>query len=77
MAKERDYILMPQAILKLKQQLLQEKTESLHAFSNARYVRNAIEKAVRSQAVRLLNQYENISPGKQELMTLRTEDFKL
>ncbi|MNJ04056.1 Stage V sporulation protein K [compost metagenome] len=54
-----------------------EKTESLHAFSNARYVRNSIEKAVRAQAVRLLNQYENNSPGKQELMTLRTEDFKL
>lgn len=77
MAKERDYILMPQAILKLKQHLLLEKTESLHAFSNARYVRNAIEKALRAQAVRLLNQYENSSPGKQELMTLRTEDFKL
>ncbi|MNW04105.1 Stage V sporulation protein K [compost metagenome] len=63
--------------MKLKQRLLQEKDESLHAFSNARYVRNAIEKAVRSQAVRLLNQYEHASPGRQELMTLRTEDFKL
>ena len=50
MAKERDYILMPQAILKLKQSLLQERNESLHAFSNARFVRNSIEKAVRSQA---------------------------
>ncbi|AKG35075.1 AAA family ATPase [Paenibacillus durus] len=77
MAKERDYILMPQAILKLKQHLMVEKEDSPHAFSNARYVRNAIEKAVRSQAVRLLNQYEHNSPGKQELMTLRTEDFKL
>ncbi|ASA21926.1 AAA family ATPase [Paenibacillus donghaensis] len=77
MAKERDYILMPQAILKLKQHLVAEKSESLHAFSNARYVRNGIEKAVRAQAVRLLNQYESVSPGKQELMTLRTEDFKL
>lgn len=76
MAKDRDYILMPQAILRLKQQLLTEKTESLHAFSNARFVRNSIEKAVRAQAVRLLNQYESSSPGKQELMTLRTEDFK-
>ncbi|WP_150268015.1 AAA family ATPase [Paenibacillus tepidiphilus] len=77
MAKERDYILMPQAILKLKQHVLLEKSESLHAFSNARYVRNAIEKAVRAQAVRLLTHYESSSPGKQELMTLRTEDFKL
>ncbi|MBP1999708.1 hypothetical protein J2Z69_000727 [Paenibacillus shirakamiensis] len=34
--KERDYILMPQAILKLKQHLVAEKIESYHAFSNAR-----------------------------------------
>ncbi|AJS58303.1 AAA family ATPase [Paenibacillus sp. IHBB 10380] len=77
MAKERDYILMPQAILKLKQHILQEKNESLHAFSNGRYIRNMIEKSIRNHAVRLLNQYVNSQPGKLELMTLRTEDFKL
>lgn len=77
MAKERDYILMPQAILKLRQHLLQEKGEGEHAFSNARYVRNTIEKSIRNQAVRLLNLYSNSNPGKLELMTLRTEDFKL
>lgn len=76
MAKDRDYILMPQAILKLRQHIVQEKTEGLHAFSNARYVRNMIEKSIRNHAVRLLNQYENSNPGKQELMTLRTEDFR-
>ena len=76
MAKDRDYILMPQAILKLRQHILQEKTEGLHAFSNARYVRNMIEKSIRNHAVRLLKQYENSNPGKQELMTLRTEDFR-
>ncbi|HEY2493524.1 MAG TPA: AAA family ATPase [Paenibacillus sp.] len=77
MAKERDYILMPQAILKLKQHILQEKNESLHPFSNGRYIRNMIEKSIRNHAVRLLNQYVNSQPGKLELMTLRTEDFKL
>ncbi|GJM69288.1 hypothetical protein HMSSN036_15040 [Paenibacillus macerans] len=77
MAKERDYILMPQAILKLKQHLLKEKCESEHLFSNARYVRNVIERSIRQQAVRLLNQYGGGSPGKLELMTLRTEDLKL
>lgn len=77
MAKERDYILMPQAILKLKQHLLREKCESEQAFSNARYVRNIIERSVRQQAVRLLNQYGGGSPGKLELMTIRTEDMKL
>ncbi|GGA24818.1 AAA family ATPase [Paenibacillus physcomitrellae] len=77
MAKERDYILMPQAILKLKQHLLAEKMESPHAFSNARYVRNVIERSIRQQAVRLLNQYGGSSPGKLELMTIRTEDLKV
>ncbi|WP_454191727.1 AAA family ATPase [Paenibacillus sp. Marseille-Q7038] len=77
MAKERDYILMPQSILKLKQHLLEEKNDTSQAFSNARYVRNIIEKSIRHQAVRLLNQYSSGSPGKLELMTLRTEDLKL
>ncbi|WP_433946566.1 AAA family ATPase [Paenibacillus sp. SN-8-1] len=76
MVKERDYILMPQAILKLKQHLVAEKNESPHAFSNGRYVRNVIERSIRHQAVRLLNQYSSGSPGKLELMTIRTEDFK-
>ncbi|AWB44886.1 stage V sporulation protein K [Paenibacillus sp. CAA11] len=77
MVKERDYILMPQAILKLKQHLINEKQESLHAFSNARYVRNMIERSIRQQAVRLLNQYSSASPGKLELMTIRTEDLRV
>ncbi|GGH22871.1 AAA family ATPase [Paenibacillus segetis] len=77
MAKDRDYILMPQAILKLKQHLLKEKCQSDHLFSNARYVRNVIERSVRQQAVRLLSQYGGGSPGKLELMTIRMEDLKL
>ncbi|WP_274650646.1 AAA family ATPase [Paenibacillus humicola] len=76
MAKERDYTLMPQALFKLRQHLLQEKTASLYAFSNARYVRNIIEKAFRHQAVRLLQQYPSGSPGKQELMSIRPEDLR-
>ncbi|MDP4096530.1 AAA family ATPase [Paenibacillus sp. P96] len=77
MAKERDYILMPQTIFKLKQHLISAKEESLHAFSNARYVRNVIERSIRHQAVRLLNQYANGQPGRLELMTLRPEDLKI
>lgn len=77
MVKERDYIMMPQATLKLKQHLLHEKCESEQVFSNARCVRNIIERALRHQAVRLLNQYGGGSPGKLELMTLRNEDLKL
>ncbi|MDO7904947.1 AAA family ATPase [Paenibacillus sp. JX-17] len=76
MAKERDYTLMPQTIVKLKQHLLLEKEHSCHSFSNARYVRNVVEKSIRHQAVRLLNQYTQGNPGKLELMTLRTEDLR-
>ncbi len=76
MAKERDYNLMPQSIFKLRQHLIQEKMSDIFSFSNARYVRNIIEKSIRYQAVRLLNQYSNSIPPKQELMAIKPEDFK-
>lgn len=76
MAKDRDYYLMPQSIFKLRQHLIQEKMNDLFSFSNARYVRNMIEKAIRYQAVRLLNHYANGVPPKQELMAIKPEDFK-
>lgn len=41
-------------------------------FSNARYVRNAIEQAIRKQAVRLMTVAE---PTKDDVMTLLPEDF--
>ncbi|WP_127533671.1 AAA family ATPase [Paenibacillus kobensis] len=77
MAKDRDYTLLPQSLFKLRQHLMQEKQMSLFSFSNARYVRNMIEKAIRHQAVRLLTQYSNSVPGKQELMSIRPEDLKV
>lgn len=76
MSKDRDYYLMPQSIFKLRQHLMQEKLSDVFSFSNARYVRNLIEKAIRHQAVRLLNQYSSAIPAKQELMTIKPEDFK-
>ncbi|MCF2938309.1 AAA family ATPase [Paenibacillus alkaliterrae] len=76
MAKERDYILQPQTIFKLRQHLMQEKQSAMFSFSNARYVRNSIEKAIRYQAVRLLSHYANSVPPKQELMSIRPEDLK-
>jgi stage V sporulation protein K len=76
MAKEREYVLVPQAVTKLKQHLAEEKAESWQIFSNARYVRNLLEKSIRHQAVRLLNHYTN-TPSKQELMTIRPEDLRL
>ncbi|MFC4777682.1 AAA family ATPase [Paenibacillus sp. GCM10023252] len=76
MAKDRDYILQPQTIFKLRQHLMLEKVATMFSFSNARYVRNTIEKAIRHQAVRLLGQYASGVPGKQELMSIRPEDLK-
>jgi stage V sporulation protein K len=55
---------------------LQEKAESIYHFSNARFVRNILERAIRNQAVRLLSQYPSGSPGRQELMSLRPEDIR-
>jgi stage V sporulation protein K len=74
MAKEREYVLLPGATNRLKQQLTEEKHVFWRSFSNARYVRNVLDKAIRNQAVRLLHQHPNI-PTKQELMTLRPEDL--
>jgi stage V sporulation protein K len=76
MTKERDYSLLPQTLFKLRQQLAQEKAESIYDFSNARYVRNVLERAIRNQAVRLLTQHPTGSPGRQELMALRPEDIR-
>jgi stage V sporulation protein K len=75
MVKERDYVLLPQSVMKLKQHLNEEKLELFRTFSNARYVRNILEKAIRYQAVRLINQYA-AAPSKQELMTIRPEDLR-
>lgn len=77
MVKERDYVLMPQTVFKLRQLLIQEKQNEAFSFSNARFVRNTIEKAIRHQAVRLIGQYSNAIPGRGELMSIRPEDLKV
>lgn len=76
MAKEREYALLPQSLFKLRELLVQEKVNTPFAFSNARFVRNVIERSIRNQAVRLLTQYPSGSPGRQELMALRPEDVR-
>ncbi|MEK3881340.1 AAA family ATPase [Paenibacillus sp. PL2-23] len=77
MVKERDYVLMPQTVFKLRQLLMQEKLNDAFSFSNARFVRNTIEKAIRHQAVRLIGQYSSSIPGRGELMSIRPEDLKV
>ncbi|MGF7030589.1 stage V sporulation protein K [Paenibacillus mucilaginosus] len=76
MIKEREYSLTPATEARIRQQILLEKGQMDTAFSNARYVRNLIEKALRSHAVRLLNQ-TNMQPSKQDLMVIRPEDVKM
>jgi stage V sporulation protein K len=75
MVKEGQYLFAPQTEMKLRQHLSEEKLNGGYSFSNARYVRNLIEKAIRHQAVRLLQQRSS-SPTKQELMLLRPEDLR-
>lgn len=76
MMKEREYTLLPHSLTKLRQLIVEEKNESIYHFSNARFVRNVLERAIRNQAVRLLAQYPGGSPGRLELMSLRPEDIR-
>jgi stage V sporulation protein K len=75
MIKEGQYVFAPQTEFKLRQHLTEEKLSGGYGFSNARYVRNIIEKAIRHQAVRLLEQ-QSEQLSRQELMALRPEDLR-
>lgn len=74
MAGEREYRLSPASLVELRNLISQEKMYNPRTFSNARFVRNQIEKAIRHQAVRLLERHT--VPGKQELMNIMPEDFR-
>lgn len=74
MVKEREYVLAPATVTRLRQMLTSEMAREPLLFSNARYVRNLIERAIRCHAVRLLN-FHTGTPGRQELMTLRPDDL--
>jgi len=73
MLKDREYILSHEAEKKLREHLYWVKTTTgSRGFSNGRYIRNIIEKAVRAQAMRLLlqNNYD-----KYELTMIRSNDL--
>ncbi len=74
MVKERDYILSSAAKQRIKNYIYEEMNNPLRSFSNARLIRNWIEKAVRNQAVRLLNESQ-VQNNKQILMTIQQEDL--
>lgn len=75
MAKTKEYELSIDASAKLRRRLLNVTSDPFQEnFSNARFVRNNIEKAIRVQAVRLL---KHTDPSKEDLLTLKSEDFTI
>ncbi|WP_251549218.1 stage V sporulation protein K [Neobacillus muris] len=73
MLAEREYMFSREAEKKVKDHLIWVKSVlNPNHFSNGRYIRNIIEKSIRTQAMRLLmlNSYD-----KHELMTLRSNDL--
>ena len=72
MAKERDYRLTNSALLKVEQQIEICLRNEPFTFSNARYIRNILERAIRQQAMRMM-QYVHYSED--QLTILRADDF--
>ena len=73
MMLEREYTFSHDAEKRLKEHLEGIKSQTNPtAFSNGRYIRNVIEKSIRSQAMRLLINEEY---DRTELMTIRTQDL--
>ena len=73
MLRQREYRMSPAAAEKMRQHLIQQVRTPFHSFSNARYIRNMIEKAIRRQAVRLLSAH---TLDKDVLMTLESSDYQ-
>jgi len=72
MLKEKEYVLSQDAERKLKEHLAFIKMVNPISFSNGRYVRNIIEKSIRSQAMRLLS---DGTYDRYDLLTLRSNDL--
>ena len=72
MLEDREYQLSHYARQKLRKHLQKEMDYSKQTFSNARYVRNIIEKSIRYQAVRLI---QKPLPSKEELITIGSDDL--
>ncbi|MFC3039997.1 stage V sporulation protein K [Virgibacillus xinjiangensis] len=73
MASEREYKLTKEAEWALRSRLQKETQQNRRNFSNARYIRNVIENAVRQHAVRLLQQAK-VSPD--DLVYLTRKDIE-
>jgi stage V sporulation protein K len=74
MVKERDYRFSPEAEETFRQFLKKECESGRPHFSNARMVRNTVERAIRLQAMRLFGKR---SWSREELMRIEPEDLEL
>nr|WP_226375411.1 stage V sporulation protein K [Effusibacillus dendaii] len=72
MLRKREYRLSPDAEHKLRNYLRRFLSQSGGNFANARFVRNTIERAIRLQAVRLLDVK---NPTREDLMLILAEDL--
>ncbi|WP_289355767.1 AAA family ATPase [Paenibacillus sp. S-12] len=73
MALEREYVILPEAVVKIKELITKEKEDNYN-FSNGRFIRNLIEKAIRNQAVRLIK-YNKGKLSQANLRNLTYDDF--
>lgn len=76
MCEEQVYCLASDAKHLLRRMLARERETGKNHFSNARYVRNVIEKAIRQQAIRIVTDHAALQVDKEMLMELRSEDFE-
>jgi stage V sporulation protein K len=74
MVAEREYVFTKECEWKFKQHIERVRHAGKESFSNGRYVRNMIEKAVRRQSVRLLNETRQ---DRMALMTIQSDDLVL
>lgn len=73
MAEERQYTISPEGIFMLRHSLNRLSRERSLSFSNARYIRNLLEKAFRRQAMRLVKEKQY---SRKKLMVLTPEDLQ-
>ena len=72
MAQERDYLISKQTLRLLTQHFNYLLSDEGYNFSNARYIRNIVERAIRKQAMRLINTEPILT---EDLMLLTNDDF--
>jgi len=72
MLEQREYQLSSYARQKLRKHLQSQMHHPHRRFSNARHVRNIIEKSIRYQAVRLI---QKTNPSKEDLITIGSDDL--